>query len=271
MSNSRMAIRKKTSLNQFKFDFKVHSKGKAFLRKMTVLFFALSGVYLLIVGTEVWQQTWPVKKISLQGDLNYLTQKDIVEFMQQQPLEGMLTLDLQELQILAKTIDWVMSVEIRKVWPDELVFYIEEYQPVALFDGYVLTQQGTTIKINDSENFALLPSINLSSSSNIGRDKFHLVWQEFKLIKRKLELVGLNLQAAEIDDVNSWKLKIINGLNLNLGRKNRLERVGRLVDVFEKIKNKQQIVNIDLRYHNGLAVEWSGNAGLNQQKLKQKG
>mgnify|MGYP000161800268 CR=1 FL=1 len=35
------------------------------------------------------------------------------------------------------------------------------------------------------------------------------------------------------------------------------------------IENRNQIKNIDLRYHNGFAIEWLDNTGLNQQELKQ--
>ncbi len=58
----------------------------------------------------------------------------------------------------------------------------------------------------------------------------------------------------------AWQLTLNDGVTLNLGRENRIERVQRFMDVYPQImQNKaadQQINYVDLRYDTGLAVGW---------------
>ena len=44
----------------------------------------------------------------------------------------------------------------------------------------------------------------------------------------------------------------------------------RFLDIFAKIENNKQLKNVDLRYHNGLAVEWIETQVMQQKKLKLK-
>ena len=58
----------------------------------------------------------------------------------------------------------------------------------------------------------------------------------------------------------AWQLILNDGVTLDLGRENRVERIQRFMDAYPQIKiNKkknQQVDYIDLRYDTGLAVGW---------------
>ncbi|MGB0989179.1 MAG: cell division protein FtsQ/DivIB, partial [Pseudoalteromonas spongiae] len=58
----------------------------------------------------------------------------------------------------------------------------------------------------------------------------------------------------------SWQLTLNDGVTLNLGREERVQRIQRFMDVYPLIKkNKkadQQVDYVDLRYDTGLAVGW---------------
>ena len=58
----------------------------------------------------------------------------------------------------------------------------------------------------------------------------------------------------------SWQLILVDGVSLNLGREDRIQRVQRFMDAYRQIKafaqDDMQVDYIDLRYDTGMAVGW---------------
>ncbi len=267
MAGNKMAVRKSRKTNQRSWDFSLPSMNNERLKWLILITFSCGLIYLISVGSETWQRLWPVEKLVLQGDTKFVKHQDLIEFMQQHSTKGMLALDLQQLQKEAKANHWIKELEIRKVWPGQLSFLVQEHIPVAIFDNVALTLQGTEVEIIDEHDaLSQLPIINHVNYSSVSIDKKMFIWNDFKKMKRQFELLDLVLENLTIDEINNWHLKFSQGLELNLGRINRLERIERLVNIFSEIENNQQIKKIDLRYHNGLAVEW-----LKTTELKLKG
>ena len=260
----KMAVKTKSS-SQKSFDLKMPSAGKSFFRFISVSLLIVGCGFLVMQGVDVWKNVWPVEKVLLQGETKYLKESQLADFVNAQDVKGMLAIDLNTMQAEANQLDWVQSVEVRKVWPDQLVFVVTEHQPVARVDDFILTQQGTKIRQDERlELFEDLPRISLQSPKEISVEHYMKVWQEFKLMKRQLELLSLELDSLKVDAVKNWHLDFSSGLQMNLGRKQRAERVERLVKVYSAIADRKNIKTIDLRYHNGVSVEW------NEQQEKQK-
>ena len=252
----KMAVKKNNS-KQKSFEFKVPRLSKAIARILTVMVLFVGAGLIVFKGTETYKQIWPVKQVLVQNETRYLRENDLAQFVMAQETKGMLAIDIDKLQADATMIDWIKSVEVRKVWPEQLLFTVIEHQPVAVVDGYILTRQGTKIKKDDrQELFSGLPDISVASSEVVTNQEYMKVWIEFKKIKRQLELLSLELASLKVDEVKNWHLNFSSGLQMNLGRKDRPERVARLVKVFATISNTENIKSIDLRYHNGVSVEW---------------
>ncbi len=80
----------------------------------------------------------------------------------------------------------------------------------------------------------------------------------------------------------SWQLTLNDGVTLNLGREERVERIQRFMDVYSLIKaqlkvekeQNQAVDYIDLRYDTGLAVGWktvekiTKQTQINKQEIK---
>jgi len=267
MAKSKMAVRTAADKKRFGFTWMsafTDRLGK-FFRFGSVLTLLVLLSFLVQLGYSSWQQVWPVKNITLEGNYRYLNKQDLVALVQTQKTNGMLSIDLQLLQVDAKSLDWVDQVEIRKVWPDTLVFLVQEHQPVVRFNESLLTQKGTLIKTKKLQaGLNELPHVNTSHDLTITNEDYRRVWREFKQIRRKLELLELNIERLEIDQSRNWRLSANSGMRVNLGRKERLSRVDKLVFAYSVIADKSAIESIDLRYHNGLAVKWSQQA----EKLK---
>lgn len=70
----------------------------------------------------------------------------------------------------------------------------------------------------------------------------------------------LSIDELVLSERYSWQLTLSDGVRLNLGREERVERVQRFMDVYQEIKDKQQdnklVDYVDLRYDTGVAVGW---------------
>lgn len=252
---NQMAVKNK---NKAAVDLSLPKASKNTIRIFLLVVVAAVIIFLMNRSSQLWKDIWPVKHVMLQGDTQYLVEADIIEFINQFPVKGMLSIDLETMQKSAKKIDWIKTVEIRKVWPETLIFNVTEHQPVAKIGDYILTQQGTRIKKDERiELFASLPKIIMDFEGDVETNEYINIWRDFKQIKRQFELLSLELANLRVDRVKNWHLEFINGLRMNLGRKNHIQRVDRLVKVYSTIENKQYIRSIDLRYHNGVAVEWT--------------
>ena len=143
--SKKMAIRKDPEVSR-SFEFAIPSAGKAIMRALSVGLLMVGLVFIIFQADVLWKNIWPVKKVILQGENQYLQAADIVNFVNSQSVKGMLAIDLEQLQKNASKIGWVQSVEVRKVWPDQLVFVVNEHHPVARFGKFVLTAAGTKIE-----------------------------------------------------------------------------------------------------------------------------
>lgn len=256
----KMAVKKKQP-QQRNFEFSMPRAPKALLRISSVIVLMLGIGYVGWLGLSSWQNVWPVKQVLLQGETIYLQDKDIADFVRQQPQQGMLAIELEEMQRAASQLDWVDKVEIRKVWPEQLIFNVVEHRPAVRIGDKVLTEKGTLIaQGSQQELFIDLPQLLFEEEAKLSKstiESYQKIWQEFKQIKNEFESLSLNLVSLRIDKVNNWKLTFASELEMNLGRKDRMQRVERLSKVYSAINDKPLLKSIDLRYHNGLAVEWN--------------
>lgn len=271
MNDSKMAVKNKVK-NSVKLDSAYSNFSRFFnfriiTKVMSVLIVFASVSYMGLYGINQWSKIWPVKKVILKGDNFFLNQQDIVELVKQNSVNGMLTIDINYLQWLVKNNEWVNSVNVRKLWPDTLVFNIQEHQPVVRFNEFVLTQQGTRIELTDGlSEIKHLDKIELVGINQLTKGDDFLIWKEFELMKQEFNLIGLTLVQLNVDSIRSWSLLFKNKMQVIIGKKERRKKLKQLNDVYAFIENRHKIKKIDLRYHNGFSVEW-----IKNDKLQLKG
>jgi cell division protein FtsQ len=75
-----------------------------------------------------------------------------------------------------------------------------------------------------------------------------------------LDVINVSIDELVLSERYSWQLILNDGVLLNLGREERIDRIQRFIDVYSTIKaskkNNQQVDYIDLRYDTGVAVGW---------------
>ncbi len=223
------------------------------------------------------QENSPVNSVVISGEMPYTQRQDVMTAISQIDLGNFFEVDVNDIQVQVSTLPWVYSVSVRKQWPDEVKIYVVDQTPIALWNGdFLLNQFGKAFQADISRLKQPLPQF-------FGPEGTELVALEnYSNLNGLLEYSDLAIDELVLSERFSWQLTLNDGVMLNLGREERVERIQRFMDVYPLIKShlkqkikakknskkqlKQAVDYIDLRYDTGLAVGWKSIASLSLEK-----
>jgi len=221
-----------------------------------VLAIVFSVVVLVVVGFGVNLAVEKVKsqkieKVQIEGTLTFVTEQQIKNAIGAEVSTSLISVNLDRIKQKLEDLPWIRAAEIRRQWPDALSITVEEEIAIARWGSkQLLNQQGQVFQPENIEEMQQLP---LLSGPDHSEAKVMRQYQEFNQL---LYPLGVRIRDLTLNNSGSYELTLTNGVWVKLGRQDVLERLRRLV-VFlqsEYGKEMQQIVAIDLRYRNGLAV-----------------
>jgi cell division protein FtsQ len=223
----------------------------------------------------IGQESAPVTSIIISGEMPYSKRSDIIAAIDNVDMGNFFQVDVNEVQKSVLTLPWVYSVAVRKQWPNELKIYVVDQRPVALWNGeFLINQQGNVFQANIDRINHYLPSFFGPEGSEA------LALENYINISSLLDFQSLAIDELVLSERFSWLLTLDDGVTLNLGREERVERVQRFMDVYPIIKAQlkvkknakkqlnQAVDYIDLRYDTGLAVGWKTIENTTQYKLR---
>ncbi len=172
------------------------------------------------------------------------------------------TADLDAVRAAFESVPWVRKATVRREWPNTLLVAIEEHQPLGTWgeDGRLVSVKGDvfTANLDEAEEDGELPEFagpEGSAPEVVAR------YGEFRDWFAPLELEP---EAVQLSGRYAWKLRLDNGVTVELGREQTPstlhERVARLVSVYPQLVARLQdrIESVDMRYPNGMALKASG-------------
>ncbi len=201
------------------------------------------------------EESAPVTSISIGGEMPFTIREDIESAIDEVNLGNFFNVDVNDIQEKVAGLPWVYSVSVRKKWPNELKIYVVDQTPIALWNGdFLINQYGNAFQADTKRLTQALPAFfGPEGSENIALDNF-------VDLSKLLKFNDLSIDELVLSERHSWQLTLNDGVMLNLGRENKIERVQRFMDVYPQIiqtkKENQQIDYVDLRYDTGLAVGW---------------
>lgn len=195
----------------------------------------------------------PIAKVSIVGELGYIDQQGLQKNIEPYASTGFLNLDLEGLRNKLEATPWISHVEVERIWPNELRVHLMGKSPVARWgkDG-LLNNVGEAVKVNDITAYQSLPLL-------AGPDYAPAqVMQQYQIVNQLLRPLDQSIASLRLSDRGSWSLTTNTGLELVLGNGDLVEKIRRFSKAYEAtLKTKMDnIVRVDLRYNNGLAVAW---------------
>ena len=161
--------------------------------------------------------------------------------------------DINYLQSKIENIDWISSANIRRSYPNEIIIFVTEHIPIAIWNNKdYLNQYGEIFTENKKNNkFPILISKN---------NKNKIIFEYLSLFSNDLIRHNINEKVLKIieDDIRSISVILSSGITIKLGSKNVKEKIDIFFKVYQTLNSSDlsKMRYIDMRYSNGFSVGW---------------
>lgn len=203
-------------------------------------------------------RAFPIRTVQIEGEFRYLDRGELEEAATPHVRGGFFSIDLGEVERALLELPWVHSVTLRRRWPESLVIRVREQVPVALWGEAALLNPYGEMFHPPREQFPEgLPRVRGPEG------KARELLKALAELQIALREHGLDARALSEDPRRSREIELVNGIEVALGRADHGARVRRLLDAYpDALAPQEQLIRrIDLRYTNGLAVEWKSAGG----------
>ncbi len=213
----------------------------------------------------------PVTRVVANGEFHHVVKRSIVDEVTPFLSEGFVRLDLDGIRSKLMLRPWVYDVAISRQWPNEIVIDVIEQIPIARWgsSGF-LNHRGDLFQSDESSGQEFAVDLPLLIGPEESADKLMAHFREWHSV---LEEKELNIFHLTLDEGTGWSAVIGNSISNNrvavvLGRDDVMEKMQRFTAVYDLVllKKFHQIVRIDMRYNNGLAVLWKEAAQMLEKK-----
>jgi cell division protein FtsQ len=166
---------------------------------------------------------------------------------------GYFTIHLDHIRDHLLQLSWISNVSVRKIWPDQVELTIHEKMPIAIWNKEsLLSENGVLFSPKQASYLSSLPTFIGSPGQQI------VMLNVFKDMSRLLVPLHVKIAHLELTSYLTWKLKLDNGMMMQIGYNDVLTQLNRFVKVYPKVigTHASDVEYVDLRYPNGVAVRW---------------
>ncbi|MCF7983274.1 MAG: cell division protein FtsQ/DivIB [Thiohalocapsa sp.] len=227
------------------------STGALIARLVTAVVLMGSLVGAVFVALDWEPRVLPVRIVTIEGEMRGLSRESLQETIGGQITGGIVTQNLNALKDEVEGLPWIHRASVRRVWPDRLVFTVEEHEALARWgENGLVTAEGIVFRPRDGRLPAGL--VRLSGADDFAPEvvERYLQWHP------RLAELGLIIDALVRDARGDWSLQLLGGTELYLGTEDIGARFERLMAAYPQVESIGIPTRIDLRYSNGFAVRW---------------
>jgi len=199
-----------------------------------------------------WYLNRPVSTVRIETPMQHVAEGEVKTLLAVYMGEGFFNLNVSSIRSRLETHPWIANVEVKRVWPNNLVLGITEEVAIARWGQAGLLNQYAKIFTPDQiDSMASLPLLSGPDGSQT------IMMEQYQILNQLLFPVGLRLERLTLSNRNSWELGVNEGVKIVVGKTNVRERVKRLIDIYDsQIRNDIAVIEtIDLRYSNGFSVK----------------
>ena len=193
----------------------------------------------------------PVTRMSLTGRIQRVRPEAVRAALHPHVRDGLMYLDTRRAAAAIQDLPWVDRAAVRRVWPDGVKVILSEHIPLARWrDHHWLNDRGEIFAApwnDDADRFTVLDGPE-SLAPELVR-----AYREFQT---HLAAQNQRLSRVQVDDRRAWRITLVNGLRVELGRRDIQRRFKRLLSVLTPFlaPRLEQIAHVDFRYPHGFAV-----------------
>ncbi|MEP2651469.1 MAG: cell division protein FtsQ/DivIB [Paraglaciecola sp.] len=235
------------------------SKGSQFYAGLvffvTLIILLVIGVIELVAWLEDEQQA-PVQNIVVSGNRTFIDDVEVEALIKRTQSGSFFELNVDETHKTVESMPWVYRASVRKRWPSGLEVFVVEQIPSAIWNDDMLLNKNGDVFNAQISGLAKLKQLRLPSLFGPGGSE-QTALQGYRNMQSLLDSTNLHIVEMFLSERFAWNIQLSNGIRLNLGRIEFIDRLQRFVDLYPLIsKQDKQVDYVDLRYDTGLAVGW---------------
>jgi len=208
---------------------------------------AVALMYILLL-TAIHLPVFPVREVEVMGRISKVTRAQIDAVVHRELRGNFFTIQLDASRSAFEKLPWVRTVQVRRQWPDRLEVVLEEHEAIGRWgaDELVNTHGEVFAAASDEK----LPVFH--GPREVAAD----IAENYRKFGAMLAPLQLHVVEVEVSDRRAWRVRLEEGMTLELGRDQLTGRLGKFVSAYAesvgRMNERPQIV--DLRYPNGFAV-----------------
>lgn len=219
-------------------------------------------------NTNIVLGVWPeIKYVEVDGQLHASNVEGFKDIVRKRINGGLFNVPIEQLEKELSSLPWVYRATVQRSWPDTLNVKIYQQDPIARWgkEG-LMNAYGKVFFPSSVVSYADLPMLY---GEEVRATDLARVFQESM---QQLMPLDLQLQALFEDERQSKNLVFSNGLIVELGDGDVSNKIHRFITAYEQYLSTHmaEVKKIDLRYTNGLAVEWKDKRMANEARLDNK-
>lgn len=195
----------------------------------------------------------PVQTLAISGSFQRVTRLEIEAAVAPAFDRSFVSVDLDEVRRLVKTIDWVDSVSIERDWPGTIRISYTEHRAAARWgDSGLLNTRGELFAEDAGPEYRELPKLAGPAGAH------RRVATRYLEIRDRLTRAGLTLDLLSMDARGAFTLALVGGITVRIGRDDVDGRIDRFfaVAVPALAADLDRTEYVDMRYPSGFAVGW---------------
>lgn len=204
-------------------------------------------------------QKAPINQVLVSGNLTHVEDTQIEGVVRGKHSESFFELNVDALHQDIEALPWVYRASVRKRWPNSLNVHVVEEIPSARWNSdSLLNQYGQTFEAQSNDS--ALPDLFGPGGSE------QTALQGYRAMQTLLNSASLTIDELYLSERFAWNVILSNGVKLNLGRSEFVNRLQRFVDVYPLLLKQGKLIDyVDLRYDTGLAVGWKSATSVEQE------
>jgi len=197
---------------------------------------------------------FPLRSVRLSNAPQNVTALQVLGVLKSELRGNLVTVDLDLLRRSLEQLPWVRGVKIRREFPDRLIVQLEEHQALARWNNNGLVNRQGEVFFADSV---------MEMPSFIGPEGTSAeVTQRYADFSLQLDALDLLATQLVLSPRHAWRIRLNNGMVLELGREDVQQRLARFVAAYPYSLQIEAAARtgggaeeyVDLRYRNGFAV-----------------
>lgn len=201
---------------------------------------------------------FPINTVKIAANYQHITRQQLEKVLSPYLRQGFFGFSTSQLEQDLLALNWSQMVSVSRVWPDTVKITLVEKNPIALWNGALMTESGDLFRPEkQTEIDEGLPF--LSGPESQRKD----VLQIYQKLSKLVSLYGLTASTLQLRENQAWELSLSNGVLLRLGKRDLETRLKRFCRAYPAVfaDKPEQLTSVDLRYARGMAVQWKQQMG----------